>query len=163
MRAERAELQRIDESRRRLRAPRVRGRRWRQSVEGVVELDGVEQRRVVLEPTLRRYAGRIDDAAPVLVHPSGAADACFSHRWSYVPVNGLPLTRSTVVNDSTASRVSFRGWWTGRPSATTAATASSAGASSNAFMSSSWPIVIVVMTPPSPSARAASRRFHTNG
>src|SRR3954454_9650888 len=99
MRTERAELQRIDEPGRCLRAPRVRGRRWRQPVEGVVELDGVEQRRVVLEPTLGRYAGRIDDAAPVLVHPSRATDACFSHRWSYVPVNGLPLTRSTVVND----------------------------------------------------------------
>src|SRR3954447_19697613 len=98
MRTERAELQRVDEPWRRLRAPRVRGRRWRQSVEGVVELDGVEQRRVVLEPALRRHAGRIDHAAPVLVHPSRATDACFSHRWSYVPVNAVPLTRSTVVN-----------------------------------------------------------------
>ena len=42
-----AELHRVHETRRRLRRPRLDGRRRRQPVEGVVELDGVEQRRVV--------------------------------------------------------------------------------------------------------------------
>ena len=52
-----AELHRVHEARRRLRRPLLDGRRRRQPVEGVVDLDGVEQRRRSARTT-RAAAGR---------------------------------------------------------------------------------------------------------
>src|SRR5581483_1836303 len=47
----------------------------RQAIEGVVDLDGVEQGRVVPEPPDGRQPLRVDDLAPVLVVPARAAYA----------------------------------------------------------------------------------------
>ena len=72
--AELAELRRVDEARRRLLRPVLdRGGR-RQPVERRVELDGVEARRVALEPPPLRQISGIHRAAPVAVHPPGAPD-----------------------------------------------------------------------------------------
>src|SRR5258706_9995189 len=48
--------------------------RW-QSVEGVVQFDGVEPRRVVLQPATLRHVGGIDDAPPIVVAESRTTDS----------------------------------------------------------------------------------------
>src|SRR5205807_784784 len=55
-----------------------------QAVEGGIDLDGVEERRVVLEPAARRQPLRVYAAAPVVVVPARAAD-----------VNGLHVRSGT--------------------------------------------------------------------
>src|SRR4051812_14439476 len=72
---EAARLDRVGEPARRAASPRGEGRRIRKAVEGVVDLDGVEMRRVMLKPLPLRHAARIEIAAPVLVLPPGTADA----------------------------------------------------------------------------------------
>jgi hypothetical protein len=52
-------------------ADRVLGR---QPIEGVIDLDGVELRRVVAQPLALRELFRVKGPAPVLVDPARAAD-----------------------------------------------------------------------------------------
>src|ERR687898_209012 len=59
--------------------PAAHGRLPREPVEGVVDLDGVEERRVVLEPAPRREALRGDALTPVRVVPPRAPDADLAH------------------------------------------------------------------------------------
>src|SRR6185369_3536617 len=65
VRSERPELQRVLEAGWRLAGPLVDRRERRESVEGVVELDGVEQGGVVLEPPPLWQVPWVHDAAPV--------------------------------------------------------------------------------------------------
>src|SRR5439155_22926316 len=69
-----AGLDRVAEAVRRALAPSVKGGRLRQAVEGPVQLDGVEPRGVVLEPTRLRRVFGIERSAPVPGLPAGAAD-----------------------------------------------------------------------------------------
>src|SRR5205823_13388126 len=89
-----ARLDREREAVRGLLDPARHGGALREAVERRVDLDGVEERRVVLEPAARRQAARIDQLAPVRVVPSGAADpdsACASSRHrSGVPAATTP-------------------------------------------------------------------------
>ena len=55
-------------------APLLEGRPLRLPVERIVQLDGVEVLRVVLEPTRCRKVFRIEATAPMPVLPSGCAD-----------------------------------------------------------------------------------------
>src|SRR5207249_964558 len=75
VRQEAARLHREDEVRRSLLDPARDRVPLREAVEGRVDLDRVEDRRVVLEPAARRQPFRVDDLAEVLVVPAGAADA----------------------------------------------------------------------------------------
>ena len=75
-----------------------RRRRW-EPVEGRVELDGVEQLLVVLEPAPLRDVGRVHDAAPVLVRPARAADA-------ERPGRGRPPRRAVRRSSTIADRIS---------------------------------------------------------
>src|SRR5215210_103489 len=59
--------------------PATHGRDIREPVEGVVDLDRVEEPRVVAKPLLGRQALRIDQLAPVGVVPARAADPDFTH------------------------------------------------------------------------------------
>src|SRR5205807_349361 len=70
-----ARLEREHELLGRLSQPLGDGLLRREAVEGRVDLDGVEERRVVLEPATWRHTLRIHALAPVAVVPSGAADA----------------------------------------------------------------------------------------
>src|SRR5207247_5446138 len=71
-----AHLDREDEVHRRLRDPAGDGTRARQAVERAVQLDGVEELRVVAQPPRRWAALGIEDAVPpVGVVPARAADA----------------------------------------------------------------------------------------
>ena len=71
--AEGTELDRVGEARRRLLAPALDGFDRRQAVEGAVELDRREERRVVLEPPPHGQLLRVHHPAPVPVLPPGAA------------------------------------------------------------------------------------------
>src|SRR5438874_8723907 len=71
-----ADLDREHEAGRRFRYPARHGARARQPVEGVVELDGVEELSVVAQPARRRAPLRIEDAVPpVGVVPARTADS----------------------------------------------------------------------------------------
>src|SRR5438874_8803576 len=83
------------------------------------------------------------------------------HSWS--DAKDGPSKRSTVANSSTGLRVSRTGWRTGLPRAMTAATTSASGTPRSSFTSGSRRMGMVVITPPSPSSRAARSRFHTKG
>ncbi len=74
-----ARLDREQESGRCLLDPPGDGSAGGEPVEGVVDLDRVEQRRVVLEPPGGRKALRIDPAAPVVVVPAGTSDPDLPH------------------------------------------------------------------------------------
>src|SRR6266850_2405497 len=73
-----ADLDREREAGRRLFDPARDDLRFRQAVERHVDLDGVEELRVVAEPVARRAARWVEDAvSPVVVVPAGAADPAF--------------------------------------------------------------------------------------
>ena len=74
VRQEAAGLHGEEESARRPRGPGGERRFVGQAIEAVVDLDGVEDRGVVVEPALLRQVIRVEVAAPVLVLPSGATD-----------------------------------------------------------------------------------------
>ena len=86
---------------------------------------------------------------------------------SGVPVRGRrrasPSKRSTQAKELTGARLNRRGAATGRPSTTRDATATVSGMPNSARTSSSRRTGMVVMTPPSPSVRAASSRLQTKG
>src|SRR3954447_22088974 len=65
----------VAKARRRLLAPFLKRAWGRQAVEAVVDLDGVEIFGVAVEPARLRQPLGIEDAAPMLVHPPGAANA----------------------------------------------------------------------------------------
>ena len=65
-----ARLDRVAESVRRALAPSVKGLRLRQAIEGPVELDRVEPRRVMLQPSGLREIRGIEGSAPVSVLPA---------------------------------------------------------------------------------------------
>ena len=70
-----AGLDREDEPRRALFDPRLGGRRRGEPVEGAVHLHGVEMIGVVGKPRALRHPLRIEELAPVRVHPARGADA----------------------------------------------------------------------------------------
>ena len=69
-----AGFDRIEEIGRRLLAPGGERFLLRQMVKGVVDLDGVEELEIVIEPVLHRQFRRIENIPPVLIHPTGRAD-----------------------------------------------------------------------------------------
>src|SRR5215212_4080178 len=79
VREELARLGGEHELQRRLLQPGGDRLRLGEPVERGVDLDGVEERRVVLEPAARRHALGIHAATPVGVVPPGAADADLAH------------------------------------------------------------------------------------
>ena len=74
MRDEPIDLHGIAEAIGRLIPPAVECGFERHPIKAGVDLDGVEILRITLEPALLRKAFRIEEPAPVLVDPAGAAD-----------------------------------------------------------------------------------------
>src|SRR5207248_7753512 len=101
-----AHLHREEEAGRALVDPACDGLDTRQPVERRVDLDRVEESRVVLEPAPRRQARRVEDRiAPVLVVPAGAAYA-ESAAANLSHSSGVPAatTRARASRSSGASR-----------------------------------------------------------
>lgn len=69
-----AGLDGIEKIGRRLLAPGGERFLLRQMIKGVIDLDRVEELKIVIEPVLHRQFRRIKDFPPVLVHPTGGAD-----------------------------------------------------------------------------------------
>ena len=74
-----------------------------------------------------------------------------------------PSKRSTVAKDPTGERFSRVGWCTGTPRASTPTTETESGIPSRPLTAASSRTTMVVMTPASPSARAANRMLQANG
>ena len=151
VRAELAELHRVHEARRRLGGPALDRSRGRQPVEGVVDLDGVEQLGVALEPASLRELGGIHRPAPVLVHPARAADPDVAS--SPLERGPQPRARSRdqlVEGDVALGRAHAQAWPTGGSSPTSSYASASPAGSTRLGRAS-----------PAPSARAPpALRWH---
>src|SRR4030095_16405184 len=81
VRPEPAELDGEDEPRRSRVAPASEHMSLRQAIAAAVDLDRVEARRIVREPSRGREVGRIESALPARVHEARRPDAERIDRW----------------------------------------------------------------------------------
>src|SRR6185503_17086330 len=78
VRQEPACFDRVEKARGRFRFPGLEGRCVGQSIKGVVDLDRVEARAIVGEPSGLWQVGRIERSAPMSILPTRTADTCGS-------------------------------------------------------------------------------------